>query len=114
MQMSSQGGLQAHGAATKEGVRWRMGLPPTGGCNGGGGFAGGGDLLILLPEHSSAIYCNSAYYGPVYGGEVEARDKGGNTMVVTQGFVFVGDADGSLVGGGDKIDRDCDRRQFKW
>ena len=91
-----------------------MGLPPTGGYNGGGGFAGGGDLLILLPEHSSAIYCNSAYYGPVYGGEVEARDKGGNTMVVTQGFVFVGDADGSLVGGGDKQDRDCDRRQFKW
>ena len=53
-----QGGPQTDGTATTEGAGRRMGLTPTGGCDGGGRFAGGGDLRILLREQISAIYCN--------------------------------------------------------
>ena len=53
-----QGGPQADGAATVEGARRRLGLPPAGGGYGGGGFAGGVDLRLLLTEHSRAIYCD--------------------------------------------------------
>ena len=35
-QIPPQGGPQAGGAATVEGTGWRLGLPPSGGCNDGG------------------------------------------------------------------------------
>ena len=53
------------------------------------------------------------------GGESEARAKGGNVVVETGGFGFVGDADGGLGGGedvgsgGDIREGDCDRRLVK-
>ena len=53
-----QGGPQADGAETAEGVGWRLVLPPARGCDGGGVFEGGRDLRLLPPEHSSAIYCD--------------------------------------------------------
>ena len=68
--------------------------PPTGGCDGGGGFTGGGDLRLPPPEHSCTVYCDNADYGPMSGGKVEAKAKGGNKMVGTGGFGFGGDADG--------------------
>ena len=81
-----QDGPQADGTKTTEGAGRRLGLPPAGGFDGGGGFTGGGYLRLPPPEHSSAIYREQAYYGPVSGGEAEARAKGGNEVVGTGGF----------------------------
>ena len=53
-----QGGPQADGAETAEGMGRRMVLPPAGGCDGRGGFAGHGDLRLPPPEHSRAVYCD--------------------------------------------------------
>ena len=103
-----------------EGVGRSFGLPSYGGCDVGGGVAGFGDLRIPSPEYSSAIYCNQAHYGPVSGGEKEARDKGGNAVVGTGGFLFGGDVDGGLGDGSDGGDRgegwyrDCGRKLVKW
>ena len=62
------GGPQDDGAAAVEGAERRLGLPPTGGCDGRGRFAGGGDLCLPPPEHSSAIYCGlvPAQDGPFF------------------------------------------------
>ena len=48
------------------------------------------------------------------GGEAEVGAKGGNTMVVTGGFGFGGDADIKPGGGGDGWDGDYDRSLVKW
>ena len=53
-----QGGPQADGTASVEGVGQTLVLNPYGGCNGGGGVTGVGDLRLPSPDHSSAIYCN--------------------------------------------------------
>ena len=47
-----QGGPQSEWAATAEGKVRRLGLPPTGVCDGGDGLVGGGDLRLPPPEHS--------------------------------------------------------------
>ena len=94
-----QGGPQADGSETMEGTVQRLGLPPSGGCHGGDRFAGCGDLRLPPQEHFRAVYCDWAYYGPVSGGEAEARAKGGNAVLGTGGSVFGGDADGDPGGG---------------
>ena len=57
-QIPSQGGPQADGMETAEGLVRRLVLPTYGGRDGGSGVAGGGDLRLRPPEHSSAIYCD--------------------------------------------------------
>ena len=47
-----------YGAATIEGMRRRLVLPPSGGFDGGGRVTGGGDLCLPPPEHSGAMYCD--------------------------------------------------------
>ena len=72
------------------------------------------------PKHSSKIYCESAYYRPVSGGEVEERVKGGNVVVGTGGFGFGedkygGPGEGSDGGGGGyRQDGDCNGLLVKW
>ena len=61
----------------------RVGIPPTGGCDGKGITAGGGDLRLPPPEHGCKVYCNQAHYGPVSGGGVETGAKGVQAVVVT-------------------------------
>ena len=77
-----------------EGTGRRLVLPPSVGCDGGGGVLEVGDLFLLPPEHSGAIYCDSARYGPVYGVEAESRANSGNAVVGTGRSRFGGDADG--------------------
>ena len=55
-------GPQTDGEETTEGTGRRLGLPPSGGCNGGNGGTGGGDLLLSPPEHRGAIYCDWGNY----------------------------------------------------
>ena len=50
------GGRQADGAETAEGMGWRLGLPPSRGCNGVDRLSGGGELHIPPPEHSRTLY----------------------------------------------------------
>ena len=95
------GGLQADGVATPEGTGRRMGLPPSGVFDGRGGLEGVGYLSLLPPEHSFAVYCNQANYGPVSGVEAEAGSKCGKEMVGTGGFEFRVNTDG---GPGGRID----------
>ena len=45
-----QGGPQADGSETMEGTVRRLGLPPSGGCDGVGGVTGGGYLRLLPPD----------------------------------------------------------------
>ena len=85
------------------------------------GFFGRRRLTRLLPpEHGSAIYCDWAYYGPVYGGEAEAGAEGDNAAAVTGGIGFGWDADGDPGGGEDGgsggygRDGDCNGRLVKW
>ena len=66
-----QGGPQADVEATSAREGWRVGIPPSGGCNGGGGAAGVVDLHLPPPEHSFTVYCDQAHYGPVSGGGAE-------------------------------------------
>ena len=119
-QIPPQGGPQADGAANEEEVGRGIGLPPTGGCNGGGRFTGGGDLRLPPTEHSHTIYCDYTYCVTMSGGEAEAGGKGGNAMVVTRGFGFVGDADSRPGGGADRgvgedgWDGDCNRQLVNW
>ena len=79
-QIPPQGGPQADGMATAEGSVRRLVLPTSGGYDRGSGVSGDGDLRLRPPEQSSAIYCDYTYYGPVSGGEAEARAKGGNAV----------------------------------
>ena len=79
-QILPQGGLQADGMAIAEGLVRRLVLPTSGVCNGGSGVAGDGYLRLRPPEHSSAIYCDYTYYGPMSGGKAEVRAKGGNAV----------------------------------
>ena len=85
-----------------EGAGWRVDLPPAEGCNGGGWFAGGVYLPLLLPEKSSTIYFNYAYYGPVFCNTSETRAKGGNAVVGTGGIGFIGYTDSGPGGGTNK------------
>ena len=56
----------------------------------------------------------------MHGGKTEARDKGGNVVVRTEGFGFGGDVDSGLGGGADGGRRgegrggDCNGRLVKW
>ena len=56
--IAPQGGPQADGMATTEGLVLRLVITTSGGCDGVIGVEGDGDLRLRLPEHSSAIYCN--------------------------------------------------------
>ena len=60
---------QADRAEIVDGTGQRLGLPLNGGCYGGGMLAGDGDLYLPFTEHSRAVYCNQANYGPVSGGK---------------------------------------------
>ena len=51
-----KGGPQTDREETLARKGWRMGLPPSGGCDFGGGIAGGGDLHLPPPEHSHTVY----------------------------------------------------------
>ena len=55
--------------------------------------------MLPLGEHSCTVYLDWAYYGPVPGGETEAKAKGGIEVVGTGWFGFGGDADIALGGG---------------
>ena len=89
-----QGGPQADGAATTEETGQRLGLPQAEGCNERGRFTGGGYLYLPKQEHSCAVNFNKTYNGPLSSREAEDGSKGGNTIVLTRGFGFLGDADG--------------------
>ena len=49
---------QADREATAEGTGWRMGLPPSGECNGRGGLKVGGHLRLPPLENSRTVYCD--------------------------------------------------------
>ena len=78
-----QGGPYTDGAKTAEGTGRRLGLTPSGGCNGGGGVIGGEYLRLQPPEHRGGLYCDQAHYGPVSGGKQDTRAKSGNAFVGT-------------------------------
>ena len=96
-----QGGPQADGTEIAEGTGWRIGLPPTGGCDGGGAVSVGRDLSLPPPEHRGTIYCDQVHYRPVSGGKAEDRAKSENAVVGTGGYGFGEDADGGPGGGAD-------------
>ena len=79
-----------------------MGVPPSVGSDEGGGITGDGYLHLPPPEHSRAVYCFQAHYGPVSGDGMESKVKGGQAMVGSGRLVLGGDTDGGLVGGTDK------------
>ena len=57
-QIPLKGGPQTDGEATAEVTGRRLGLSPSGGCNGGDRVKGNGDLPLSPPEHCGTIYCN--------------------------------------------------------
>ena len=89
-----QGGPRADCIATAEGLVQRLVLPTSGGCDGRTGVARDGYLRLRPPEHSSAIYCDFTYYGPVSGGKEEVRAKGGNVLEV---ILSDGELRGSVI-----------------
>ena len=89
---------QADGEATLERTGWSIDLSPPRGGDVGGGTAGGGDLSLLPTEHSRTVYFNLAHHVPVSGDRVEARVKGGQSVVGSVQNGFGGDLDGSSGG----------------
>ena len=91
-----------------------MGLSLGGGSDDRGGIARGGYIRLQPPEHSRTVYYNQAHYVPVSGGGVDDGVKVGQAVVGSGHNGFVGDADGGLrggtdrVGGGDRLDVDVD------
>ena len=74
-------------------------LTPTVRGDGDSGTTGGGYLHLPPPEHSRALYCNQAHYGPVFGGRAMPGYKGLQAVVGAGGPILGGDADGGLEGG---------------
>ena len=73
-----------------------------GGSDSGCGITGGGDLCIPPSDHSHPVHCNQAHYGPVSGGNIEARVKGGQAVVRSVQIGLGGDVDGGLGGRTDR------------
>ena len=78
-----------------------MGLYPARRSDGGGRIAGGLEICLPPPEHSSTVYCNRAYYGPVSGDGAEDSVKGDQSVVGAGRNGCGGDADGGSGGGTD-------------
>ena len=89
-----QGGPQTDGTEISEVEGWEVGVPPSGGSDGGIGVTGGGDLHLPPPEHSFAVHCNRAHYGPVSGGGEASGVTGGQAVVGTGRLGLGWDADG--------------------
>ena len=99
----SQVGPQADGEANLVKEVLRVGIPPSGGCYGGGGTSRSEDLCLLSLEHSRAVYCDQAHYGPVSSSGLETRSKVVQEVVGTGQVVCVGDSDSGLGGGTDGV-----------